>query len=84
VAGKLAGFQEEIRSRVVACPDATLLELQSWLEKTHRVTAGAGLLCRTLTGLQLTYNKSHCGPPSRTGQMLPNDAVNGASTNRPS
>jgi transposase len=54
---KLAGLRDAIGERVAICPDATLLELQAWLAKTHAVTASTGLLCRTLAELRLTYKK---------------------------
>jgi transposase len=75
---KLAGLHEAIRERVLACPDATLAELRSWLEKTHQVTASTGLLCKTLAELDLTYKKSRCMRPSRAGRTWPRLAANGA------
>jgi transposase len=78
---KLAGLHDAIGARVRACPDATLVELRSWLEKTHQVTASTGLLCKTLAELELTYKKSRCMPPSRAGRTLPRHAANGATAN---
>lgn len=78
VARKLAGLQEAIGERVGTCPDATLSELQTWLAKTHHVTASIGLLCRTLAGLRLTYKKSRSMRRSRTGRTLPRHAPHGA------
>ena len=75
---KLAGLEDAIRARVLAVPDATLAELGGWLEQTHRVRASTGLLCRTLAELDLTYKKSRCMPPSRTGRRSPRPAANGA------
>jgi transposase len=54
---KLAGLEDAIRVRVQAFPDATLAELRGWLEQTHHVRASTGLLCKTLTELDLTYKK---------------------------
>ena len=75
---KLAGLRDAIGERVAICPDATLLELQAWLAKTHAVTASTGLLCRTLAELRLTYKKSRCTLPSRRGRTSPRHAANGA------
>jgi transposase len=54
---KLAGLEDAIRARVRAFPDATLTELGGWLEQTYCVRASTGLLCKTLTQLDLTYKK---------------------------
>jgi transposase len=75
---KLAGLDDAIRARVLACPDATLAELRGWLEKTHQVTASTGLLCKTLSELELTYKKNRCMRLSRAGRTLPKLAANGA------
>lgn len=75
---KLAGLQEAIGERVGICPDATLSELQTWLARTHQVTASTGLLCRTLAGLRLTYKKSRSMRRNRPGRTLPRHAPHGA------
>lgn len=74
---KLAHLDDAIRARVAICPDATLAELSGWLARTHQVTASAGLLCKTLAELELTYKKNHCMRPSRPGRMSPKRAANG-------
>lgn len=57
VAGKLSGLHEALRTRVMAFPDATLLELRAWLATTHHVTASPALLCKKLAEQRLTYKK---------------------------
>ena len=77
---KLAHLHDAIRARVLACPDATLAELRTWLEQTHQMTASTGLLCKTLAELELTYKKSRCMRPSKAGRMSPRPAANGATS----
>jgi transposase len=79
---KLAGLQDAIGARVAVCPDATLSELQAWLAKTYGVRASAGLLCRTLDELRLTYKKSRSTQPSRSARMWPRHAANGVTSNQ--
>ena len=74
---KLAGLHDAIQARVLAFPDATLVELRGWLEKTHQMTASTGLLCKTLAELGLTYKKSRCMRRSKPGRTLPRLATNG-------
>lgn len=57
VAGKLSGLHAALRARVLAFPDATLVELRAWLAKTHDVMASPALLCKTLAEQRLTYKK---------------------------
>ena len=58
---KLAGLHGAIEAQVAARPDATIAELRAWLSKTHQTSASAGLMCKTLAALDLTYKKSPSG-----------------------
>ena len=83
VAAKLSGLCEAIDARVRAHPDATIAELQSWLARTHHVTASTGLMWKTLDELDLTYKKSRSRLRSKTARMSPKRAMNGARSNPP-
>ena len=78
---KLIGLHDAIAAQVTARPDATIAELQSWLSATHKVSASAGLMCKTLAALDLTVKKSRCTRPSKTARTWPRHAPNGG-TNR--
>lgn len=79
---KLAPFYDAIRARLQEQPDATISELQGWLQQTHQVSASSGLICETLALLGLTRKKSCSAPPSRTVPMSRPPAANGATTSQ--
>ena len=54
---KLTGQLTAIQERVEARPDATIAELRSWLQQTHKVSASATLVWETLAHLDLTRKK---------------------------
>jgi transposase len=76
---KLAHLHEAIAAYAAEHPDATADEYRAWLAAEHGVYASAGLTWNTLDRLGLSLKKRRCGPPSRTGRMLPKPAAPGAS-----
>jgi hypothetical protein len=64
---------------VASRPDATIAELRAWLLETHKVSASAGLMNKTLAALDLTFKKSPSAPPSKRVRTSPRHAPNGAS-----
>jgi transposase len=81
VVPKLGGLHAAIEARVTGHPDATIAELRAWLLETHKISASAGLMNKTLAALDLTYKKSPSTPPSRRVRTLPRHASNGVSNN---
>ena len=58
---KLTELQSEaVRDYVLADTDATLREVQRWLEATHTVRLSLPTRSRLLTKLDLPRKKSHC------------------------
>jgi len=57
VTPKLSGLYPAILAQVSACPDATIAELRAWLRATHKISAGTGLMNKTLAALDLTFKK---------------------------
>src|ERR1700684_2072763 len=51
---RLAALHGAIEAQVAARPDATIAELRTWLCESHKVSASAGLMCKTLATLDLT------------------------------
>jgi len=82
VAPKLGGLYAAIEAQVASRPDATIAELRAWLLQTHKVSASAGLMNKTLAALDLTFKKSLSTPPSRRVRMLPRRAWIGASSSQ--
>ena len=54
----LAGQEELLRARVAEVPDATLVELQSWLQQTHGIKICIGALWNALVRLGLRFKKN--------------------------
>jgi transposase len=77
---KLAGRHEAIQAQVTARPDMTVAELRQWLNETQNVSAGEGVICKTLKRLGLTRKKRPCGRANRTVPMSRKRAPNGASS----
>ena len=65
VTPKLGGLHAAIEAQVANRPDATIAELRAWLLETHKISASAGLMNKTLAALDLTFKKSRSTPPSR-------------------
>ena len=64
---KLTAEQSEaIRQYVLADTDATLREVQRWLEATHAVRVSLPVLSRLLTRLDLPRKKRHSTPRNVT------------------
>jgi len=65
VAPKLGGLYAAIEAQVANRPDATIAELRVWLLETHKISASAGLVNKTLAALDLTFKKRARigGPP---------------------
>lgn len=84
MAPKLAPYHQAIRDHVMANPDITLAELQTWLRHEHNVSASAALICTTVNELGLTLKKSPCGRPSRIDPILPQHERNGDKASRAS
>jgi transposase len=63
----LAGREELLRARVAEVPDATLAELQSWLQLTHGIKISIGALWNTLMRLGLRFKKNRARQRARTG-----------------
>jgi transposase len=82
VPAKLADLHGAIEAQVVSRPDATIAELRAWLLETHKVSASAGLMNKTLAVLGLTYKKSPFMPPSKRERTWPRHAPNGASSSQ--
>jgi transposase len=78
---KLEALEPALAAHVKAHPDATLVELQAWLQATHAVTASTTLISETLLRLDLTRKKRRCTPPSRTVLTWPRPVPGGATTN---
>lgn len=66
---KLMPYDEVLRSRVAAVPDATIAELRAWLWSEHKIKVGNTSLWKRLRHLGLTLKKSRYAPPSRIAQM---------------
>ena len=79
---RLAALHGAIEVQVRTRPDATIAELQAWLSETHKVSASAGLMCKTLATLDLTFKKSRSTLPSKTVRTLPKRAPNGVASSR--
>lgn len=79
---RLAALHGAIEAQVTTRPDATIAELRTWLCETHKVSASAGLMWKTLATLDLTVKKSRSTLPSRTAQTLPKRAPNGVKTSQ--
>ena len=75
---KLSPLHGAIAAHVAKWPDATITELQAWLSANHKVSASAGLMCKTLAALDLTVKKSRSTRPSKTARTLPKHVSNGA------
>jgi transposase len=58
--------REAVRQYVLADTDATLREVQRWLESTHAVGVSLPVLSRLLTALNLPRKKRHSTPPNAT------------------
>lgn len=84
---KLAEYHAALCARVSTCPDATLAELQAWLQETHKVAANTTLDWETLKTLRLTLKKRRYTPRSRAALTLrcpgAQDVVRGASLAEP-
>src|SRR3954463_9982946 len=57
VVPKLSGLHPAIEAQVSARPDAPIAQLRAWLLETHKVSASAGLMNKTLAALDLTFKK---------------------------
>jgi transposase len=66
---KLSQLHGAIAAQVTIRPDATITELQAWLSANHKVSASAGLMCKTLAARDLTVKKvasrGRARPPGR-------------------
>ena len=58
--------REAVRQYVLADTDATLREVQRWLEKTHAVAVSLPVLSRLLAELDLPRKKRHSTLPNVT------------------
>jgi len=54
---QLADLHGEIAARVAERADPTIAELRAWVSETHKVSASAGLMWKTLAALKLTFKK---------------------------
>ena len=72
---KLAAHHEAIAAEVARRPDVTLEELRAWLRANHQVTAGLGLMHKTLARLGLTLKK--VGPGGGAGPARRRRAADG-------
>jgi transposase len=61
-----AAQREAVRQYVLADTDATLHEVQRWLERTHAVGVSLPVLSRLLSELNLPRKKRHSMPPNAT------------------
>ena len=62
--------RQEVRQHVLDDPDATLREVQAWLQTTQSVRLSLPTLSRLLTKLDLPRKKSLCMLRSATGQRI--------------
>lgn len=74
----LAPYDDVLRARVAAVPDATLEELRAWLAAEHRVHAVVSCVWKRLRHLGLTLKKSCNVPPNRIVRTLPKRGGSGA------
>jgi transposase len=74
---KLAAHDEALRAQVKTQPDATLEELQVWLETERGIDVSIGCLWNRLRHLGLALKKSHSTLPSRSGPTSLRRARNG-------
>lgn len=61
-----AAQREQLRQHVLTHADATLAEVQRWLQATCQVTLSLATVCRLLQRLDLPRKKRRCTPPSAT------------------
>jgi transposase len=80
VVPRLSGLYPAIEAQVSSRPDATIAELRAWLLETHKVSASAGLMNKTLAALDLTFKKSPATLPSKSVRTLPRRVSNGVSS----
>jgi transposase len=71
VPAKLTACHAALRQRVRACPDATLGELQNWLQETQQMSASVTLIWETLNQLKLTRKKRPCTRRNKPAPTLP-------------
>jgi transposase len=83
VVPRLSGLYPAIEAQVSRRPDATIAEWRAWLLETHKVSASAGLMNKTLAALDLTFKKSPSTLPRKSVRTLPRRVSNGVSS-RPS
>jgi transposase len=79
---KLAAYQDAIRQRVSAQPDATLDELRGWMLASHGVSVSQGGMWNALDRLGLTHKKRRNTRPSSRGLMSPRLALPGANASQ--
>jgi transposase len=82
VVPKLSELYPAILAQVTSRPDATIAELRAWLLETHKVSASAGLMNKTLAALDLTFKKNPSTPPSKRERTLPRHVSNGVTSSR--
>ena len=75
---KLDKHVDALAAHIAAHPDATLAELVEWSSKERGVTVCVATMWATIEALGLTLKKSHAMRPSRSEQMSPRLARNGA------
>ena len=61
-----AAQREQLRQHVLTHADATLAELQAWLQTTCQVVLSLATVCRVLQRLELPRKKRRCMPRSAT------------------
>lgn len=75
---KLDKHVDALAAYIAAHPDATLAELVEWSSRERGVTVCVATMWATIEALGLTLKKSRAMQPSRSEQMLPRLAKNGA------
>ena len=71
---RLQAHMAQIRERVAAKPDCTLVELCGWLKGEHQLTVSLPLMVKTMRRLNLTHKKRPCTRPNRTVKTWPRSA----------
>lgn len=61
-----AAQRAQLRQYVLTNADATLAELQTWLQTTCQVTLSVATVCRVLQRMDLPRKKRHCTLPNAT------------------
>ncbi len=77
-----AAQRAHLRQHVTTHADATLAELQVWLQATCQVTLSLATLCRVLQRMELPRKKRCCTPRNATRRPTSSNGTRGAPRSR--